>query len=125
MLADRLPTVNDGVKYILSRSGSIPDKQTRERDFAKKIFDIWEKVDCVPLPVRRICALAMTMYDNYVSYLKKTGNPNHRKRISSSPPPEPTRRSSRSVSSASTSRTTNIRQVCPPTTSISSIHSST
>ena len=122
LLADRLPTINDGVKYILSRSRSTPDKQTRVRDFAKKTFDIWEKADCVPLSLQRISALALTIYENYVSYLKKSGNSNHRKRISSSPPPEPTRRSSRSASSASTSRTTKAR---PATQAISSIHPST
>ena len=52
---DRLPTINDGVKYILSRKKSIPDKQARVREFSKKTLEVWEKADCCPLSLRRIC----------------------------------------------------------------------
>ena len=93
---DRLPTVNDVLKYVLSRWHLSSDRNGRVREVSKKTYELWEKADCCPLSLQRIQGIYQQVYDKYVTYLKKSGNSNHRKRISSSPPPQPSRRSSRS-----------------------------
>ena len=95
---DVLPTVNDGIKFVLSRKG---EHKTRVREFSKVFFDIWEKADCCPHSILRISQLFEECYDSYVKYLKKSGSKNHRKRPSLAPPPIPSRKSSR-ISSTST-----------------------
>ena len=95
---DVLPTVNDAIKFVLSRKG---EHKTRVRELSKVVFDIWEKADCCPHSILRISQLFEECYDSYVKYLKKSGSKNHRKRPSLAPPPIPSRKSSR-ISSTST-----------------------
>ena len=76
LFTSRLPTINDGLKYILSRKTSMPDRNARVREFSKKTYELWEKADCCPLSLRRICTLADDAYDKYVSFLKKSGSSN-------------------------------------------------
>ena len=99
LFKDRLPTINDGLKFVLSRKGSIPDHNACVREFSKKVLKLWESADCCPQSLRRICQLFDNIYSKYVSYLKKSTNTNHRKRVSSSyPAAEPSRKSKRAPS---------------------------
>ena len=92
---DTLPTNNDVLKYVLSRKG---DRNVRARELAKLVVEQWEKADCCTHSVLRVTQLFEQIYNNYLKYLKRSGNKNHRKRVSTSPPPQPTRKSSRNTS---------------------------
>jgi len=94
---ETLPTNNDVLKYVLSRKGD-HHRNVRLREMSKIIFDLWEKADCCPQNVLRITQIYEQLDKNYVKHLKKNGSKNHRKRPSTSPPPQPTRKSGRQSS---------------------------
>ena len=108
---DRLPTVNDGMKFILSRENTIPriPRDTRIWEFAKITRELWLKADCCPLSEARVYSKFQGLYDDYVRFLKKSSDSNHRKRVSTSPPLEPTRRSSRATTTPKTPVTPQVR----------------
>ena len=92
---DTIPTNNDVLKYVLSRKG---DCNVQVRELAKLVVELWEKADCCPHSVLRVTKLFEQIYNNYLKYLKRSGNKNHHKCVSTSPPPQPTRKSSRNTS---------------------------
>ena len=86
LLKDELPRINDVLKYVLSRNG---DRSVRIRELSNEVVKLWEKADCCPHSILRVTQLFGDVYDKYIKYLKKSGNTNHRKRVATSPPPEP------------------------------------
>ena len=92
LLKDNLPTINDVLKYVLSRKG---DRNIRVRDLANKVVKLWDKADCCPHSILRVSQIYSGIHDKYLAFLKKSGNKSHRKRPATSPPQEPSRRSSR------------------------------
>ena len=69
---DRLPTVNDVLKYVLSRWHLSSDRNGRVREVSKKTHELWEKAECCPLSLQRIQGIYQQVYDKYVTYLKKS-----------------------------------------------------
>lgn len=118
---DVLPTNNDVLKYVLSGTGSKKgDKNSHVREMARLVVDMWEKADCCPHSILRVTQLFEQLQQSYLKYLIKSapngGKNKHRKRPSTSPPPQPSSKSSRQSSPlASLSPSNIIKTSTPPT----------
>ena len=116
---DVLPTNNHVMKFVLSRTAKLKhgERTVKIREMAKQVVEIWEKADCCPHSVLRVTQIFEQLQQQYTKYLKKSSasvNSKHRKRPSTSPPPQPTRKSSRQCSPLATQSPNLIQATTPP-----------